>query len=428
VLAGLVVPSGLILLEGGPLTVQTALALCAGVSAFSLMAINLFLATRPVLIEAALGGLDRVYLTHKWTGIAALAAAVLHQSLDMTFEGDIVTVDLAKLAVDAAETAFPLLVALVLVSWIKRLPPRVTAPLASIPLLARWSHRDLLPYALWRWSHRALGILFLVFCYHQFFVIVPFKANAQVSAYLNVMAALGVVSFLYTQFGAPLRPRRYEVTRVEHLPAATVIEAKPLGRPLKPRPGAFAVISVARAGLREPHPFTISGTLPDGGLQFSIRALGDYTTRLRDTVAVGDRMTIEGGYGRFDHRRGGAQQIWLAGGIGITPFLSFVDALEPSDQRQIHLVYCVTSAEQVVGLDRLEAAAARVPGFTFEIHASRTAGRFDAARLIEAAPFPLREASFHFCGPAPMRDGMIKGLRDAGQSPKSLHFEEFEFR
>ena len=421
-------PSGLILLEGGPLTAQTALALCAGVTAFSLMAINLFLATRPVLVEAALGGLDRVYLTHKWTGIAALAAAVLHQGLDMTFEGDIVTVDLAKLAVDAAETAFPLLVALVLVSWIKRLPPRVTAPLASVPLLARWRNRDLLPYALWRWSHRVLGILFLVFCYHQFFVIVPFKANAQVSAYLNVMAALGLVSFLYTQFGAPLRPRRYEVTRVEHLPAATVIEAKPLGRPLKPRPGAFAVISVARAGLREPHPFTISGTLPDGGLQFSIRALGDYTTRLRDTVAVGDRMTIEGGYGRFDHRRGGARQIWLAGGIGITPFLAAAEALPDDWSGQIVLVHSVRNAEDAVGANRLRAVAARLDGFTYHLHDSATSGRLTGARIIALLPFQLRKAEMWFCGPAALRTALEKQFRAEDQTPRRIHFERFEFR
>ena len=47
----------------------------------------MFLATRPAWLERPLGGMDRIYRTHKWAGILAVAFAALHWLLDMS--GDI---------------------------------------------------------------------------------------------------------------------------------------------------------------------------------------------------------------------------------------------------------------------------------------------------------------------------------------------------
>src|SRR5690606_37760064 len=69
--------------------------------------------------------------------------------------------------------------------------------------------------------------------------------------------------------------------------------------------------------------FTISSAWRDDGLlRFSIKGLGDYTRSLPARLRVGDGVTVEGPYGRFDFRPNGRPQILVAGGIGITPFLA----------------------------------------------------------------------------------------------------------
>lgn len=418
-LLGVVVPSGLIAFAAGNASLQSVVALCAGASAFSLMALNIFLATRPRIIEAMAGGLDRIYQLHKWTGLGALILAFAHETIGMDLEGQIVASGLAKTAVEVAELVFPVIIGLIVISYFKVFPIR-------LPI--KFLQGDLLPYNWWRWTHRVLGALFIVLAFHQFFVKVPFNMNAAAAQYTNAMALLGVGSFLYTQFIAPFRPRSYEITSVEKHPAATIIDAKPRRRGIRPRPGSFAVISIARSGLREPHPFTISKIGEAGEVQFSIRGLGDYTRRLRDLVEVGDKMSVEGGYGRFDYRKGAQTQLWLAGGIGITPFLAFVDALTADETKTIKLVYCVNKGEEAVGLDRIRAAAQRCKSFEFDLHVSKTDGRMNAQVLAEKVPFDLTKAGVWFCGPAPMRVALISGLKKDGKSPASVHFEEFEFR
>jgi predicted ferric reductase len=69
-----------------------------------------------------------------------------------------------------------------------------------------------------------------------------------------------------------------------------------------------------------------------------------------------------------------------------------------------------------------------VPGFKLVLHCSDTDGRFDAAKLVSYLPFEPASASFWFCGPAPMRDALLKGLKALGKAPGSVHFERFEFR
>lgn len=408
-----VIPLALTYSAAGHETVRNQIALSAGVVAFSMMAVNLFLATRPALIEPMVGGLDRVYELHKWIGISVIVLILIHTQLRFVqLEGVVAPGSLAETSVKVAEPAFYAMLILLLVSAVKRLP--------RLPYE--------IPYHIWRQSHRLVGVVFLALVFHQYFVKAPFTAADPVGWWLNMMAIIGVGSFLYTQFGAVLRRRGYRVTSVKKHVAATIVEAEPLGRGLSTRPGNFAFLSARRNGLREPHPFTVSGILPDGKVQFSIRGLGDYTRRLRDLLQEGDKLLLEGGYGQFSYLRGGELQVWVAGGIGVTPFLAMADDLSPDEARQIVMVYCVRNRADAVGIERLEAAAARSANFTLHLFESDTAGRFDATALLALVPFEMGKADLFFCGPGPMRTALLDQLKAAGKTPAHVYFERFEFR
>lgn len=50
----------------------------SGYLAINFMSITMLLATRPGWLESPLGGLDRMYQLHKWTGIMAVSFALAH--------------------------------------------------------------------------------------------------------------------------------------------------------------------------------------------------------------------------------------------------------------------------------------------------------------------------------------------------------------
>lgn len=85
------------------------------------------------------------------------------------------------------------------------------------------------------------------------------------------------------------------------------------------------------------HPFTVAGASSDGGLRPIIRSQGRDTSRMYDRLQPGLSATVTGPYGMFDFTLGHAQQIWIAGGIGIAPFLSWLEVLKPTDPYTIDL-------------------------------------------------------------------------------------------
>ncbi|MDP3638330.1 MAG: ferric reductase-like transmembrane domain-containing protein, partial [Azonexus sp.] len=56
----------------------------SGLLSIALMSLAMFLATRPTWLETPMGGMDRIYRTHKWAGILAVSFATLHWLVEMS--------------------------------------------------------------------------------------------------------------------------------------------------------------------------------------------------------------------------------------------------------------------------------------------------------------------------------------------------------
>jgi len=146
------------------------------------------------------------------------------------------------------------------------------------------------------------------------------------------------------------------------------------------------------------------------------------------TLKPGTTVQIEGPYGRFNFRKGSQRQVWIAGGIGITPFLAWIQSLSIDEARRIHLLYSALNAQEAFGLNILAKAKAAFPQFSFDVVFSQSEGRPNAERLIANAPFNLKGADFFFCGPPNMRKSILEGLNAQGMTPRRVNFELFEFR
>ncbi|PWW01456.1 putative ferric reductase [Hoeflea marina] len=384
-------------------------------TAFVAMAVNQYLATRPTYVEPLFGGLDRIYRAHKWTGIVALGLILAHYVITPNFKGKLLTTGLNDLARLFGEIGFYGLMVLGGISVSKRLP-RIAREF---------------PYHLWRQLHRFIGVFFIAIAIHFNFIKRPFDGTAWLAIYLNVFAAIGIASYIQTQLRALLRRRRYRVVEVDRAGSATLITAEPVGRGIRAAPGQFAFIAAHRPGLREAHPFTIAGhdTGPDGvtRLTFVVKPLGDFTRRLRERIAPGDTLMVEGGYGRFSARRGGERQLWVAGGIGVTPFLAMARSMADLAGKKIHLVYCVRDAGEAIGLAHLDEAR-KHPQFSYTLHSSAIDGRVSPEVMKAGAGFDLDGADLWYCGPAAMRQAIVKGFRDSGVKLARVEFERFEFR
>lgn len=407
----------------------------SGLWSIGLMSLALLLALRLPALERPLGGMDQVYRLHKWTGISAALTAILHWS--------------------AKESG----------GWIKALWGKAGKPGhdAVLPWAADWRHlaehvgewafyallamialtlwQRLLPYRPWRILHRAMPALYLLLAGHAL-ALTPLTFWGQpLGLLLAAMLAFGSLVALWSLAGQVGR-RRSHAARVHAVaalgPAADapleVICAMPPTWPGH-RAGQFIFASFDAA--EGAHPFSIASAPAALGrsergeplLRLVIKPLGDYTRALAQRLHAGQAARIEGPYGRFGlWRRGARPQVWVAGGVGVTPFLALLEARQPGASARpaqpspVQMHYCTRDASHDALLPRLRRLCdAAQPPVALTVHSAAQGQRL-TARQLQCGATPL---DIWFCGPAGLEQALRKGL-DAASA--RFHREAFAIR
>jgi predicted ferric reductase len=220
---------------------------------------------------------------------------------------------------------------------------------------------------------------------------------------------------------------RYCVNEVRQLDDDAVeIVMAPVGRPLTFQAGQFVYATFHQSGIpRESHPFTIASAPGDDSLRLAVKRFGDFTSSLMK-LRPASQSSLEGPFGDFQLRSDSAHpQTWIAGGIGITPFLSW--ALSLDNSMPADLYYCTPGPEQAHFLDELYDIADRYPTFRVIPIRKRSLGHLTVSD-IEAVNPNVSHGEVFICGPPLMIDNLTAGLLKRGVPPDRIHSESFDFR
>jgi len=378
-----------------------------GMTALIAMAWGQLIATRISGIEAVFGGLDRGYILHKWLGILAIVAILLHDTIDADMRGlgvDTLLTDIAETFGEVSLYGLLILVVITIATFI--------------------------PYHLWRWTHKFMGLFFLLSALHYLFILKPFQNVDPLGLYISFFCGVGVLSFLYRLAPNAFRPSKpYQLKKKQQDSGALCLEFDAIKSPVKHRAGQFAFLQFPENVSKEPHPFTISSAPNlEGSLRFTIAPLGDFTSGDLLRLKEGDDIKIEGPFGRFFPKKAG-NQIWIAGGIGITPFAAWVEMLQKEKTTsKITLYYCVKKSDSAVHLKELREAARGLSAFKLVVVESYKGKRLSAEMIAEDHGAELQNFYVYFCGPALMRKSLIENLARYGVSARRFHYEEFEIR
>jgi predicted ferric reductase len=178
-------------------------------------------------------------------------------------------------------------------------------------------------------------------------------------------------------------------------------------------PGQFVVLAFGGFAGWQRHPFSVSGAAGDRRLEVTIKSEGDYTRTLVDRLRPGVPAKLAGPFGGFDYRDGGREQIWIAAGIGITPFISWVRSLDGTFDRDVDLYYSVRRASEAVYRQELEAAAKQDPSLSSHIVCTETDGRLAIADVLRTVA-PDTTPWIYMCGPPTMMQAFAESFRRAG--------------
>jgi benzoate/toluate 1,2-dioxygenase reductase subunit len=197
-------------------------------------------------------------------------------------------------------------------------------------------------------------------------------------------------------------------------------------------PGQYVNVLVPGTDQRRSYSFSSPPGAPTQS--FLVRDIkpGLMSTFLREKAELGAPMEFVGPSGSFYLREIRRPLLFLAGGTGLAPFLSMLGRIADTGgggEQPIHLAYGVTNDAGLVGVERLEEFAARIPGFTFAtcVAAGDSAHPRKGYVMAQVEPGHLNggDVDVYLCGPPPMVDAVRAWLGGQGVAPANFYYEKF---
>jgi predicted ferric reductase len=380
-----------------------------------LLSISFVLAGRFSFLEGLFGGLDKIYKTHHLT----------------------------------AGIAFILLLNHPIMLIVNRLPNRNLAVSYLLPsgdwsynfgIFALWGFIFLmiltiyinLPYHLWKKTHELMGVPLLLATSHALLIKSDISRFPALRVWVGLMLFLGILSFLYKRFlYDKIGPIYfYIVDSLVRKIDVTEIYLRPVGKRMKFIPGQFAFLSFQNSAIaNEHHPFSIASGPKDEFLRFCVKIVGDYTQSLRD-LKKGDSVKVFGPYGRFSERLAFSKKdaVFIAGGIGVTPFLSLIrDISEKGKERKTFFFYCVKDENEAYYHNEIQNLLASPADTSYFFHTSKEKGRITAKSILEKVG-NLKDKEIFLCGPPLMMDDLRNQFLSLGVRNNDILLEDFNLK
>jgi predicted ferric reductase len=393
----------------------TSLGRLTGIATIVFFCFNLILTTRLRFIENLFGGLNKMFIAHHIIGGSALIFALIH-SLALTLRLTSVSFKQAALLTIPGTTDWPTTYGVI--------------GLYGFIVLMIITFYLSLPYRIWLFTHKFLGLVFVFIALHVILASSDTTTNHYLKWYLIGLICLASVSYIYRTLLPRFFARRYkyQVASVQEVsPGTARITMLPVGRRLDFTSGQFVFVSFRMNGFsREWHPFSISSNSAGEGLCITVKSLGKYTGALvkMSSNIRGEEVWIEGAYGRFNFRNFHAKhQVWVAGGIGITPFLSMVPDVKPD--YKVDLYYSVKSQAELIDLPIMQQwAAASQNSLRIIPLISERDGQITAEKIKQYSG-DLSGSEILLCGPPPMMHALRDQFKHMGVKKRTIHAEEF---
>jgi predicted ferric reductase len=288
-------------------------------------------------------GIDIILRYHRQIAIVAVAAVLLHPTI-------IVIDNPSRLALLNPLGG----------NWASRMGLLSVAALIGIVVTSVWREPLKIDYERWRLIHVVLGVTAIVTAQAHVSMAGLYTNTTWKHAVWIGMAVVMVGLLLYLRLLKPAlqHTNRWRVAEVrEEYGNTYTLALEPEGHDgFRFAPGQFAWIKLEGSAFTlEEHPFSFASSAErTDRIEFGIKALGDFTSSI-GACRTGTLAYVDGPHGAFSNDRyASAAYVFIAGGVGITPFMSMLRTMaDRGDRRPITLIYADKTWEGVAYRDEL---------------------------------------------------------------------------
>ncbi len=393
-----------------------------------LLTFNVILSTRWVWLSEWIGGLGERSKLGKWLDITAMVLFILYLTL-------MACLDFAN----GSSVPTTLLPQTYLLYQLEQFYPICWSLLPGLVLVTLWIMIFLGVMALYQSSSQRFYIIshclrlgvFLLLSYYTTVCMPTRWWGESIGLVMILWLCTGIVAWLDLVFGVSQRMHRVaaviETLQYHHGSEILEVNMRTLGIWPGHRIGQFAFVAF---DLKQPsYPFILANPWQqDDCLRFMIKGACNYTRSLSDTLMEGKEIYVEGPYGSFEFNSAEGQieplQVWVAEGMGITPFIARAQRLtESSKQGDVFLFYLVDELD----VEFLETIKALMAEAHVQLHIVDGHQKEDltGSFIIDKIPYWIK-ASWLLCGSAQLGRRLYRELTARGVPSKKIQQQLLE--
>lgn len=400
-----------------------------GIAAYSLFCLEFFIASRPKFIDKIFS-LDKLYKFHMFIGFLATLFAYLHKIIkEYYFEESLKT--------SIGNIGFITFIFIIIFSLLF-MSTNLFYKVNFIKLIRKTLNSKFkLKYETKVLLHNItlIGLCFI-------FIHVLMSGSVKYHPSFNfILICYFLIPLLFYFNHKIIKPyfdenMKYRVSSIVHdSEDVLTVKLKSIkGNHFNYLPGQFLYIKFYNVDIPDDeHPFTISST-PDKNdyISVTIKKIGDFTRSL-DNLKIHNRAYIDGPFGSFSYlkHQNNKKLCFIAGGIGITPFLSMLKYMCNNDKdMEVVLFWGVNTKDELIFKEDFKDISSHIKHFKFipvvanDINYSGEKGFVDKIKLQKYLDSNL-DYDFYICGPPIMLEAQLKGLKELNIKNKNIHFEKF---
>ena len=392
------------------------------------------LSARPKFIERSFG-MDKFYRFHGLMAIVSVLAVLIHQSVVK----ERLASELSTFFGSAATVLYIGVTILALIFIIDSI-------LLKIKPVLIIRNECLKRFSLFKYNKQVIIHNISILAYAAMFIHVlttdASKNSLAVRWIYIIYFIIGAMFYIYHKFVKKLilDKNMFRVKEVvkENNTMWTLKLVPDNGQLFSYKPGQFAFIKPFSSNIeKEEHPFSISSNPTNKDyISFTIKELGDFTSKIK-TLKAGDKLHIDGPYGKFSYLEYPSEktQVFIAGGVGIVPFLSMLRHMKSCDKnRDVIFLFGVNNRSDLICLKEFEEMEKEIKNFKFVPVMFKDDGwqgekglihRERLERILKENNKNIASCGFYICGPSVMTNSIVPELKNMGIKRKHIHFEKF---
>ncbi len=328
---------------------------------------------------------------------------------------------------------------LVTAPWRARAGVIAVVSMLALVVTSVWRKLMNIKYDLWRWIHDGLSFLAIgLALFHMFKVNHYMSLTYQKVIWLG-LSGIWLAIILYIRVARPIKMinKPYTVVRVEEERGQSwSLYLKPDGHEgMAFEAGQFAWITTESPFIfrENPFSFSISSENEDNLIGFTIKELGDFTSKIGN-LTPGQTIYVDGPYGTFsmdEHRC--KEMVYIAGGIGSAPVMSMLRTLaDRGCKKRMVFFYGNPTWDSIIYREELDEQEKKLNLKLVHVLEKPPewwdgeTGFIRTEILQRYLPEGYQEATYFLCGPLPMIEAVESALHKIHVPSVQVFSEQYD--